>query len=285
MRLVRDWMLWQRLSKQAYPYAEELLSNEIFVLVSAIAMNALLAFFPFVILLVSFSNVFFPALQTHDMTYEILRDYLPFDVVNQDFIIDTLRRVSRRFGPTQVFSMAVLVWSTANVFIPLEMALNRAWRVSTSRSFWKSQALALAMVCVSVFLAFVFISGAAFFRYWLAGAVFGPEWQLTHAFLQFFIIKMWMIPFTILMFFLTFYVVPNTRVEWNDVAVTAVTIGLLWEAGRYLFRILVPWMGFDDIYGGFKLTVILMTWAYFSGILLVFGANLTVRRVLTRKEG
>lgn len=274
MRVLRDRNVWM-------PYAEELLSNEIFVLVSAIAMNALLAFFPFMILLVSFSTQFFPSFHVHDMTYEILRDYLPLDSVNQDFIIDTLRRLSRRFGQIQIFSLIVLVWSIANVFIPLEMALNRAWGVREARGFWKSQQLAMLMVGLSGFLAFVFISGAAVFKYRLVEAIFGPDWYLTHAFLQFVIIKLWMIPFTVLMFCLMFYLVPNTKVPLKDVAVAAIFTGLLWEASRYGFWLVLPLLGLDDIYGGFKLTVTLMTWAYVSGIILVLGANLTVKRVLT----
>jgi YihY family inner membrane protein len=136
------------------------------------------------------------------------------------------------------------------------------------------------MVCVSIFLALVFISGAAFFKYRLAEAVFGPDWQFTHAFLQFIIIKLWMVPFTVIMFFLMFYLVPNTAVHWKDVIVTAVFTALMWEVTRYVFSFAVPFLGFDDIYGGFKLTVTLMTFAYVSGIILVLGANLTVRRVL-----
>jgi membrane protein len=284
MREYRDIGVWIRLSRRAYPYAQELFSNEIYVLVSAIAMNALLAFFPFVILLASLSTQFFPSWHLHTMTYDIVREYLPFDPVNQDFIIDTLRRLARRFGQAQFVSLIILIWSIANVFIPLEMALNRAWGVSESRGFWRSQRLALFMVVVSSFLSLLFIAGAAFSKYWLVASVVGPDWQLTHAFLQFVIIKIWMVPLTVILFYLVFYLVPNTTVAWQETLVAALFTGLVWEFSRYIFQLVVPFLGLDDVYGGFKVTVTLLTWAYVSGIILVLGANLSVKRVFSGRN-
>jgi membrane protein/epoxyqueuosine reductase len=281
MREYRDWRVWVRLSKRAYPYAEELLSNEVFVLVSAIAMNALLAFFPFVILLVSFASRFFPSWEVHTMTYEIVREYLPFTAENQNFVIDTLRALTSRFGQVQIVSFIILIWSIANVFVPLEMALNRAWGVTQSRGFWKSQQLALLMVVLSGAAAFLFIAGAAFSKYYLVDLLFGPDWIRTRAVLQFFIIKFWMIPLTLVMFYLIYYLVPNTTVARREVLVAAAFTGLLWEGAKYAFLLLVPLLGLEEIYGGFRVTVTLMTWAYISGIILLLGAHLTAKRVFS----
>jgi YihY family inner membrane protein len=285
MREYRDWKVWVRLSRQAYPSAEELLSNDVFVLVSAIAMNALLSFFPFVILLVSFSTRFFPSWEVHTMTYEIIREYLPFTAVNQNFVVDTLRHLASRFGKVQVVSFFILTWSIANVFVPLEMALNRAWGVKQSRGFWKSQQLALLMVLISGALSFVFIAAAAFSKYTLVESVFGPDWIRTRAILQFFIIKFWMIPLTLILFYVVFYLVPNTRVAWREVLVPAVLTGLVWEAAKYVFLLVAPLLGLEEIYGGFKVTVTLLVWAYVSGIILLLGAHLTARRVFNQQSG
>lgn len=283
MREYREWSTWVRISKRAYPYAEELLSNEVYVLVSAIAMNALLAFFPFVLLLISISTTLFPSWQVHTMIYEILRHYLPFDSANQEFIISILDVPASRLGKIHVFSLLLLIWSIANVFIPLEMALNRAWNVHESRGFWKSQWLAMIMVVISSVLSIVFIAGAAFFKYRLLEAVIGPDWPRTHAFLQFVIVKAWMVPLTLAMFYVIFYLVPNTTVAWKDVLPAAVFTGLMWEASNYVFLWVLPLLGLRDIYGGFVLTVTLMTWGYTSSIILLFGAQLTAKRVLASR--
>lgn len=260
--------LARRLTQRAGPFAEELLSNEVYVFVSAIAMNALLSFFPFVLLLVSVATTYFPTWHVHTMTYEILRHYLPFGAENQDFIIRNIRFLAGSFGKIQILSLIILIWSVANVFIPLEMALNRAWQVKNARTFWKSQRLALAMVVISGALAFLFIAGAA---------MTAPS----NAILRFMVIKAWMVPLTLSMFFVTFYIVPNTMVAARDVVPAAIITGLLWELSLYLFTWLAPLLGLREIYGPFVLTVTLLTWAYISGIILLMGANLTARRTLS----
>ncbi|MBI4475382.1 MAG: YihY/virulence factor BrkB family protein [Acidobacteria bacterium] len=259
--------LARRLSEKAFPVAEELLSNEIYVFVSAIAMNALLSLFPFIILLVSVATTYFPHWQVHTMTYEILRAYLPLDETNQDFVIRNLRIYATGFGKIHVLSLIVLIWSIANIFIPLEMALNRTWQVKEARSFWKSQRLAMAVVVIGGVLAFLFIAGAA---------ATAPS----HPVLRYTVIKMWMVPLTILMFFLTFYTVPNTRVSALEILPAALVTGLLWELSFYAFTWIAPFLGFREIYGPFIITVTLMTWAYVSGIILLFGANLLARKML-----
>lgn len=257
----------QRMSEKAYPVAEELLSNEVYVYVSAIAMNALLSLFPFIILLVSVATTYFPQWRVHTMTYEIVGHYLPLDPVNQEFVLHNLRLLTGGFGKIQVLSLVILIWSIANVFIPLEMALNRAWQLKEARSFWKSQRLALAMVVISGALSFIFIGGAA---------ATAP----TNPILRFIVIKLWMVPLTLIMFFVVFYIVPNTKVSAREILSAAIVSGLLWELSFYVFTWVVPLLGLREIYGPFIITVTLLTWAYVSGIILLFGANLTARKLL-----
>jgi len=259
--------LARRLGAKAYPVAEELFSNEVYVFVSAIAMNSLLSLFPFIILLVSVATTYFPGWRVHSMTYEILGMYLPLDAENTDFVIRNVRFYTQGFGQIQIVSLLILIWSIANIFIPLEMALDRAWQVKEVRGFWRSQRLAMVMVVIAGVLSFLFIAGAA---------ATAPS----NYFLRYVTIKMWMVPLTLLMFFVVFYIVPNTKVSIRDILPAAIVTGLLWEISFYVFTWTVPFLGLRQIYGAFIITVTLLTWAYVSGIILLFGVNLTARKML-----
>jgi membrane protein/epoxyqueuosine reductase len=209
------------------------------------------------------------------MTYQILRQYLPS---NQEFIIETLRRLAAGFGRVQIISLVVLLWSIANVFIPLEMALNRAWQVRESRGFWQSQRLALAMVVISGTLCFLFIAGAAATQDTLIRWLGATEWLTAQSVIRFVAIKIWMVPLTLVMFFVVYYIVPNMKVAVREVLPAAIFTGLLWEVSNYVFMLVLPFLGLSEIYGGFVVTVTLMTWAYVSGIILVLGATMTARK-------
>jgi membrane protein/epoxyqueuosine reductase len=210
------------------------------------------------------------------MTYQILRQYLPS---NQTFIVETLRGLATGFGRVQLVSLIVLFWSIANVFIPLELALNRAWQIRESRSFWKSQRLAIAMVGISGTLCFLFIAGAASTQGTLVRWLGATEWLTAQSVIRFIAIKVWMVPLTLVMFFVIYYIVPNVKLSMREVIPAAVFTGLLWEVSNYLFMLILPFLGLSEIYGAFVVTVTLMTWAYVSGIILVLGATMTARKV------
>lgn len=283
----RKWTTWIEWSKAARPYAEELLSNEIYVYTSAIAINALFSFTPFVILLVSVSTYFFPRFGIDSMIYEILGHYLPFTNApappsgrsDLEFIIRNIRIISEGFGKAQLVSTLVLVWSVASVFIPLEMALNRALGIGESRGFWRSQWLAVKLVGVIGAVAFLFIAGAtttrAMFGFFIPG-----EWWLPNAIFSFINVKVWMVPLTLLLSCVVFYLAPNTKMPFNEVWPPAILTGILWEISNYIFIVALPFMGLYELFGPFYIAVSLLTWAYFGGLILMLGANLMAKRVL-----
>src|SRR5688572_18582712 len=286
-----EYYKWARSAwSQSMPYAQELFSNENYVYTSAVAMNALFAFTPFVILMTSILQYFFPGAGIDLLVYDILEQYLPFTHApappnNQsdlDFIIRNLKAISTGFGKAQFLSTLLLIWSVASVFIPLEMALNRALGVQESRGFWRSQWLALRMVVLLGGVSFVFILGA-FLSKQVIEFVMPDTWITTTSILNAINIKAWMIPVTLLASCIIMYAAPNTRIPFRDVWPAAVFTGLLWEASNYVFVLALPFMGLHSMFGPLTIAVAWMTWVYVGGLILVLGANLMARRVLNNQ--
>jgi membrane protein len=273
-----------------WPYIEELFSNEIYVFVSAIAMNALFSFTPFFILIASVWRYFHPRREQSQIIYDILAQYLPFmkdpspptGRPDMEFVITNLRAISQNFGTAQIVSTLVLIWAVASVFIPLEMTLNRALGVKQARGFWGSQWLAVKMVALLGCITIVFVAGA-FSTSSVLGAMVPGGWANTAWLLKAISIKLWMVPLTLITACLVFYVAPNTKVSFKDVWPVAVLTGLTWEVSNYVFVAAVPFMGFYPLFGPFAITITYMTWAYFGGMILVLGANLMARQVLTKQ--
>ncbi|HET9219300.1 MAG TPA: YihY/virulence factor BrkB family protein [Terriglobia bacterium] len=286
-----EYQKWARNAwSQSMPYAQELFSNENYVYTSAVAMNALFAFTPFVILMTSILQYFFPGAGIDLLVYDILEQYLPFTHApappnNQsdlDFIIRNLKAISAGFGKAQFFSSLLLIWSVASVFIPLEMALNRALGVQESRGFWRSQWLALRMVVLLGVVAFTFILGA-FATQWVLGLFIPDGWVTVNAIINAINIKVWMVPLTLLVSCIVMYTAPNTRVPFKDVWPAAIFTGLLWEISNYGFVVALPYMGLHAIFGPLTIAVAWMTWVYVGGLILVLGANLMAKRALANQ--
>jgi uncharacterized BrkB/YihY/UPF0761 family membrane protein len=56
---------------------------------------------------------------------------------------------------------------------------------------------------------------------------------------------------------------------------TAIIMGLLSEALKFVYIMALPRLNFREMYGPFALPVSLMFWAFLSGLLLLTGAHLT----------
>jgi YihY family inner membrane protein len=267
----------KRMRRRLWPAIADLASNEVYVLASAIAFNALLSFFPFVILLLVLCRNVFSWPAGYAAILRLLQeDYLP---ISQDFIVTNLRAVvETKYREAATISLLSLAFTSSGLFAPIEMALNRAWGVSEHRSFVRGRLIALALVVGCGGLALGSVSITAYsqdlLHAWLGGfADIAPVRLLSTA-----VLRVLIFPITVAIFFLVYYVLPNTRIYVREVLPVAIFTGFLWEATKYLFIWLAPRLGFRDIYGPFYLSVTLVTWAYISATILLLGANLSSMR-------
>ena len=264
----------RRMGRRVWPAIADLASNEVYVFASAIAFNALLSFFPFVILLLVLCRNVFEWPAGYAAVLRLLQeDYLP---INQDFIVTNLRAVvETKYREAATLSILSLAFTSSGLFAPIEMALNRAWGVTEHRTFVRGRLIALSLVvgCGALALGSVYITAYTqdVLRAWLGGfADVAPVRLLSMAAL-----RVMIFPITVSIFFLVYYVLPNRRIYVREVLPVAVFTGLLWEVTKYLFIWLAPKLGFRDIYGPFYLSVTLVTWAYISASILLLGANLS----------
>ena len=52
-------------------------------------------------------------------------------------------------------------------------------------------------------------------------------------------------------------------------------MGVLWEIAKYLYILVLPWLNFQEVYGPFSVSVTLIFWSYWNGMLLLGGAYLS----------
>ena len=68
----------------------------------------------------------------------------------------------------------------------------------------------------------------------------------------------------------------------------AIVTGLVSEAAKYVYILVLPWLNFQEVYGPFSVSVTLIFWSYLSGMLLLGGAYLSAAehgdRVRARRE-
>jgi YihY family inner membrane protein len=253
-----------------------LLRTDVHTFAFSVAANAILSFFPFVVLLMTLIQRVFHSRVMFDVLVELLRDSLP---AGQQFVIRNLTAMVNARHRAQLVSLVILLVTSTGVFMPLEVALNRIWLFPKNRSYLGNQLIALGLAFGCGVLALLSIAMTAG-NVALMGIVLRGHGSGFMAVVGFIVMKIFAIAASIAIFFLIYWLLPNGKVPARAVLPTAVIMGLLSEALKYGYILALPYLNFGEVYGPFALSVSLMFWAFLSGLLLLAGANLSAEEHL-----
>jgi len=251
-----------------------LLRTEVHTFAFSVAANAILSFFPFVLLLMTIIRRVFHSTVMYETVLQLLRDFLP---AGQEFVIRNLNALVGARHRAQIVSLVILLITSTGIFMPLEVALNRIWKFPNNRSYLGNQLIALALACSCGILALLSIALTAGNVALLESSLHGHA-AFVLRLVGFLIMKIFAIAASIAIFFLIYWVLPNGKVPASSVVPSAVIMGLLSEILKYAYILALPRLHFQEVYGPFALSVSLMFWAFLSGLLLLTGAHLSAQR-------
>jgi len=254
------------------------MQTEVHVYAFSVAANALLSFFPFLIVTMSVSRMVFSEQAVVGAIQLALRDYFP------DALQQFLGRNLPQRGPTELVSLALLLFTANGVFEPLEVALNRVWGIPKNRSFLRNQlvSLALIFVCGGLALGSMMLTalnqeslglGAmppGSFRAFLGGGA---------AFFATLFFKLAAVPLAVLVLFLIYRYLPNGRPPVARVIPAAIFTGLLVELLKYSVAFAWPWFQpkMAREYGVFQYSATMIFLAFLVSLLVLAGAEWAAR--------
>jgi membrane protein len=273
---VRNKAPWLSMLGHAFHQFHE---NDLYTSAAAMSYFGLLTLFPGLILLLSLGNRLTAG---SDMPKEMLRRVLQVYPGSGEFLDATVRSLSDLSVGIIITCIIVVLWAGSWVFAVVERALNRIWN-TTSRSILRGRLLTLGMIgvvglllTVSVFVTSLLVAIQQFAARlsprqlerwaWLA-SLGGMFWQI--------VLALATILVTIILFMLVYRFMPNARVTLRDTVPGAIIAGLLWEAAKYIFAWSLQYFHYDQLYGSVGAVVAVLTWGYFSSLILLFGAQLT----------
>ena len=257
-----------------------LMRTEVHTFAFSVAANAILSFFPFVLLLMTLIRRVFHSPVMYEVVLQLLRDYLP---AGQDFVIRNLNALVGARHQAQLASLAILLITSTGIFLPLEVALNRIWGFQENRSYLGNQLISLGLAFWCGLLALLSI-GMTAGNVALMEFVLHGHGTIIVRMVGFLMMKVFAIGASIAIFFLIYWILPNGKVPARAVLPTAIIMGLLFEALKYGYILALPRLNFAEVYGPFSLSVSLMFWAFLSGLLLLTGAHLSAQNHVLRKR-
>jgi YihY family inner membrane protein len=250
------------------------LREDSLMVAGSIAYHSLLAIFPLLLLLLGISGLYIRHFELVGGLSVVLQRYLP---VRTDFIMQNLVGISQAYGRIGLLSFLLLLWSSSGVFVPLEKALNRAWEVKEDRPWWRSRLMAVEMAAIVGCLLLISTSlvGAEFLlRSWLRNAL-GSSLRFLADFIFHVSTATSSFAIALMTFVVLFERLPNRVMRFRQAFPGALLTAVLWEAARLIVTILLPHFNYRQVYGSIGVVVALMTWAYISSAVILFGAQVS----------
>jgi YihY family inner membrane protein len=181
--------------------------------------------------------------------------------------------IIRTRGPVTGVALVGLIWSASTVFYTLTQTLNAIWNNKRNRPVWKRRGLAILFVLAfagpALFLAALASSLLANLRAWMPEQIMPLMGGIS------FIVA---ILLDIALFMLLYILLPHGSASWREIFPGAIAAGLLWEFAKKAFLFIVTsYVSVSNlVYGSVSAIIAFLVWAYLSGIILLFGAFLSV---------
>ncbi len=282
-QLPETFSLSHRLRHHGWSTLRYLMQTEVHTYAFSVAANSILSFFPFIVLLLTVVHRVFHSAAMYNVVLQLLRDYLPS---NKDFVIRNLQFLASVKGRGQALSFVMLLITSTGIFLPLEVALNSIWGFKKNRSYLMNLLVSLGLTFACGCLAMLSIALTAE-NLRIMGMVVSDQ-NVVFQGLGFVVMKASAIVATIAIYFLIYWVLPHGKVPARAVLPAAIITGLVSEAAKYIYILVLPWLNFQEVYGPFSVSVTLIFWSFWSGMLLLGGAYLSAAehssRVQARRE-
>jgi membrane protein len=185
-----------------------------------------------------------------------------------------------------IVGVGTLLVTSTGMFICMQDSLNAIWGVKPKPKreyikLLKDRLLSFAMILSISFLLLVSLLVHAFLAK-VGDYLQRALGESALVFIQFFnnVFSLAVVTF---LFAAIFKILPDAKIQWRDVGVGAIVTALLFTIGKALIGIYLGNSNLASIYGAAGTVVVMLTWVFYSSIILFFGSNFTL--VYSRKFG
>lgn len=247
-----------------------LLRTEVHVYAFAVAANVLISFFPFLVAMILLCRWGFHWQAGVEVIIQTVNNYFPegFGVDFKSYLL-----AYHRFSWISVF---LLLFTANGIFVPLEVALNRIWRVKQNRNFLRNQVVSLGLIFACGALVLASVSAAS-----LNVRFLSEQFGSTHTgiLLQGIAFRLFALLATILMIFLIYWILPNARIRIKRLIPASVAVAVLLEVSKYLNILTWPWLRSKlraDV-PPFVQSISIILWSFVATMIILAGAEWSAR--------
>jgi membrane protein len=263
---------------------KEMNEDDVFSVAAQLAYYFIFALFPLLLFLVTLIG-FLPVESHFSDIIGFLQGVLPQEALTMiQGNIEVIVREQR--GGLLSIGLIVTLWAASRGVIAIMSGLNQAYDVKESRPWWKLQVIALALtVSLSIFVivASILMIFGGQIGAWLANLVgLGPLFQIAWPFIRWFLSSVIMMGVVAVLY----YFGPDVEQEWKWVTPGAIIAVFGWITASLAFSYYVNHFGaYNKTYGAIGTMIILLTWMYLTGVMILLGGEINAEIERSLPEG
>ncbi len=250
---------------------------------NAMKLSASLAYYtvfslgPLVLVVISVVGFFFKESDVMWKVYAQVKDLVGQQSADQVFnIIKSLR--DQNAGTFSIIGIVILIFGATTVFADIQDSINYIWSIKAKPQrgwvkYLKNRLLSFSLVLGIAFLLIVslFVSSVTDLLSQNLMRNLQEDYVIIFKVINFIFTYV-----IITMLFAAIYsILPDARIKWKDAMLGASFTGALFMLGKYLIGLYISSSEMDNTYGAAASIIILLSWVYYTAIILYFGAEFT----------
>lgn len=253
-------------------FFERLNEDRIFGLASQLAYTFLFSMFPFLIFL--FSLLPYLGLSPESVL-SFIQEFAPPELIT--IIKSNIHHVLEKNGGLLSFGVIATIWPMSSAIMTIRAVLNQAYGVKETRNFFAMWGMVflftLGMIMVTIFALILNVFGPMVGRFGFhllnISESFLHLWTLFRLLISFIMI--------FLVFGCLYFVSPSKHLRLKDVSIGAAIAAFVWQIASLAFSFIVDkYLHYSATYGTLASVVVIMTWFYISGLILLLGGEINV---------
>ena len=240
--------------------------RNIFMLAAGVSFYAFLSLFPFFILVIFVSSLFFKDTVVIENIQRYIRIF-PADVAdvfqgNLIYILENSEFIS-------IISFLFLLYFAFKIFSGIELALNNLYGATGIRSGWFGKLRAFVFFLLSsLVLILLFLSGNLFL-------VLTTKIEKLTLMKSFYLILLGDVLVVTLFFSLSYKFLSFRKIRFKDALIGAAVAAVLWEIMKNVYGLYISSISrYVLLYGTIGSIVFLLVWIYYSVLIFLFGAEI-----------
>lgn len=179
-------------------------------------------------------------------------------------------------GSIGVVGLAVLIWAALALLITVERSFNQIYNCAAGRSWHLRVPIYWAVITLGPVLLFVSLYVAQqLVEYTQSKAVAGQMPTIVSGVVGG-LSGMTALGASCLLLFLLYVLMPNRRVRLRPALVGALVAAVLWESGKWGFKLYVTKaVSYSTLYGSLGLVPLFLLWLYLTWLIVLFGLEIT----------